>query len=85
MPFLLGVLPVQSYRHAEYMHNEVPGIEIPEFVRDAMRGADPTKAVAEGVRLARELISEAQGLVDGVYLMPSFGRYETCAEVLDCN
>jgi methionine synthase / methylenetetrahydrofolate reductase(NADPH) len=82
VPFLLGVLPVQSSRHAEFMHNEVPGISIPAHVREAMRtaGAD---GIATGIRLAQEFLAEVQEHVDGVYLMPSFGRYETCAEVLD--
>lgn len=82
-PFLLGVLPVQSARHAEYLHNEVPGIVIPEHVREAMRDAEPAESVATGVALARQLIAEAREFVDGVYLMPSFGRYEVCAQVLD--
>lgn len=80
-PFLLGVLPLQSARHAEYMHNEVPGIEVPEQLQAAMRAAGPN-GVATGIELAQRFIAEAQSLVDGIYLMPSFGRYEICAEVL---
>ncbi len=82
IPLLLGVLPLQSARHAEYLHNEVPGIEVPEPLRRAMHdaGAD---GIQRGVELAREFIEQAQALVQGIYLMPSFGRYETCAQVLD--
>jgi homocysteine S-methyltransferase len=82
VPLLLGILPLQSARHAEYLHNEVPGIDVPEHARRAMHeaGAD---GIARGVELARELVDSAQAHVDGIYLMPSFGRYEVCAQVLD--
>jgi hypothetical protein len=37
----------------------------------------------EGIRLAQEFVAEAQQYVQGIYLMPSFGRYEMCGEILD--
>lgn len=82
VPFLLGVLPLQSFKHADFMHNEVPGITIPERMRKAMHEAG-AQGMQEGVRLSQEFVSQAQGLVQGVYLMPSFGRYEQCAEVME--
>jgi homocysteine S-methyltransferase len=82
VPLLLGVLPLQSTRHAEYMHNEVPGIIVPQELRKVMRAAG-ANGIAEGIRLAQEFVAKAQPLVDGIYLMPSFGRYEICAEVLE--
>jgi len=81
VPILLGVLPLQSSRHAEYLHNEVPGITIPDWVRDRMRQAGE-HGVEEGVALAREFLQEARAYVQGAYLMPSFGRFEQCAEIL---
>jgi homocysteine S-methyltransferase len=81
IPFLLGVLPLQSSRHAEFMHNEVPGIVVPQRLRDRMRRAGEN-GVAEGLRESRELLQETKGLVQGVYLMPSFGRYEVVAELV---
>lgn len=81
IPIILGVLPLQSSRHAEYLHNEVPGITIPEPVRERMRLAGE-RGMEEGVALARELLREARPYVQGAYLMPSFGRYEQCAEIL---
>jgi homocysteine S-methyltransferase len=81
MPILLGLLPLQSYRHAEFLHNEVPGIEIPSEVRDRLRKAGKDAAEC-GVEMCRELLTEARQLVQGVYLMPSFGRYETVLQVL---
>ena len=81
IPIFLGLLPLMSYRHARFLHNEVPGITIPETHLLAMEKAGEHGAEV-GVELSKELLAEAQHLVDGVYLMPSFGRYETCLEVV---
>lgn len=82
VPVLLGILPLQSSRHAEFLHNEVPGITLTEEARDRMRRAGPDGR-REGVRMAQDLLLEARPQVQGVYIMPSFGRYEVAAEVLD--
>ncbi len=79
---LLGILPLQSYRHAEFLHNEVPGITIPEFVLARMHEAGPEGRQA-GVEMAQGILEYAHTRYAGVYLMPSFGRYELCASVLD--
>jgi homocysteine S-methyltransferase len=81
IPFLLGVLPLQSSRHAEFMHNEVPGIVIPAQLRERMRLSGET-GIAEGLKQSRELLHDTKDLVQGVYLMPSFGRYEVVAELV---
>ena len=81
IPFLLGVLPLQSSRHAEFLHNEVPGIVVPQRLRDRMRKAGEN-GMQEGLQQARELLEETRDLVEGVYLMPSFGRYEMVAELV---
>jgi len=82
VPILIGILPLQSFRHAEFLHNEVPGIQIPDAIRRRMHEAG-NAGQKVGVELARELLSEARDLANGVYLMPSFGRYENCLDVLD--
>jgi homocysteine S-methyltransferase len=82
VPVLLGILPLQSYRHAEFLHNEVPGITLTDAARERMRLAGP-HGRAEGVKMAQELLLQAHDLVHGVYIMPSFGRYEVAAEVLE--
>jgi homocysteine S-methyltransferase len=79
---MLGILPLQSYRHAEFLHNEVPGITIPEFVLARMFEAGPNGRQA-GLEMAQEILVHAHSRYAGVYLMPSFGRYELCASVLD--
>src|SRR5436309_14436214 len=75
IPMLLGCIPLHSSRHAEYLHNEVPGITIPDDVRARMRAAGE-QGREEGLRLAQELLTAARSMVQGVYLMPSYGRYD---------
>jgi methionine synthase / methylenetetrahydrofolate reductase(NADPH) len=79
---LLGILPLQSFRHAEFLHNEVPGIIIPPFVLERMKEAG-AEGRAAGIAMAQEILQHAHTRYAGVYLMPSFGRYELCASVLD--
>jgi homocysteine S-methyltransferase len=84
VPVLIGILPLQSHRHASFLHNEVPGIVIPEAVLARMERAGAAGR-QEGIRMAQELLLQLMALprVQGVYLMPSFGRYEMACEVLD--
>jgi homocysteine S-methyltransferase len=82
VPVMLGILPLQSSRHAEFLHNEVPGITLTDEVRERMRKAG-SNGRTEGIRIAQELLLEARPYVDGTYLMPSFGRYEVAAAVLE--
>src|SRR5262249_34594259 len=86
VPMLAGVLPLVSSRHAGFLHNEVPGIEIPEVVRDRMSraGDDADAAWAEGLAMALELVASLRGAdAAGVYVMPQFGRYDRAAEVVE--
>jgi methionine synthase / methylenetetrahydrofolate reductase(NADPH) len=82
IPILIGILPLQSFRHAEFLHNEVPGIHVPQWIRDRLHAA-ANEGQRVGVDLARELLSQCKTMANGVYLMPSFGRYENCLEVLE--
>ena len=81
VPLLLGVLPLVSARHAEFLHNEVPGITIPEATRARMRAAGAAGTEA-GIDMADALLAAVGGEVSGTYLMPSFGRYEQAAELV---
>jgi homocysteine S-methyltransferase len=84
MPVLVGVLPLVSYKNAEFLHNEVPGMQIPEDIRERMRKAPPgAEARKEGVRIAREMLFAVRDRVQGAYLMPPLGKYELALEVLD--
>ena len=80
-PVLLGILPLHSQRHAEFLHNEVPGITIPAEIRAAMGGAGE-RAAEVGLDIAHALLAEVADQVQGTYLMPSFGRYELAAELV---
>lgn len=84
VPVLIGVLPLQGHKHATFLHNEVPGITLSETALERMRKAGP-QGREEGVRMAQELLLELKELphVQGVYLMPSFGRYELACQVLE--
>jgi methionine synthase / methylenetetrahydrofolate reductase(NADPH) len=82
IPILIGILPLQSFRHAEFLHNEVPGIHVPDWIRARMHAAG-NEGQKVGVELARELLAQCKSLANGVYLMPSFGRYENCLDVLE--
>ncbi len=81
-PLILGMIPLHSSKHAEYLHNEVPGISIPDDVRARMRDAGE-RAREVGIELAREVITQARGrgLIQGCYLMPSYGRYDLVADL----
>ena len=81
VPILLGVLPLVSTRHAEFLHNEVPGITIAEEARAAMRAAGE-RGSEVGIEMADRLLTAMEGQVSGTYIMPSFGRYEQCAELV---
>jgi methionine synthase I (cobalamin-dependent)/5,10-methylenetetrahydrofolate reductase len=84
MPVLVGVLPLVSYKNAEFLHNEVPGMQIPEPIRERMRKAAPgAEARKEGIRIAREMLFAVRERVQGAYLMPPLGKYELALEVLD--
>jgi homocysteine S-methyltransferase len=81
LPVLLGVLPLQSARHAEFLHNEVPGITIPDATRAALHDAGEHGAEV-GLRITEELLDAVGERVAGTYVMPSFGRYEQAAELV---
>lgn len=80
VPLLLGILPLHTARHAEFLHNEVPGITIPDRVRAAMHDAGERGAEV-GMELAQAFLLDVIDEIQGTYIMPSFGRYEMAAEL----
>jgi 5,10-methylenetetrahydrofolate reductase len=72
VPIFLGILPLTSLRAAEYLHNEVPGIEVPERVRARFAGLDKDAARAMGQEIAREIIEATYDLAHGYYIIPPF-------------
>jgi homocysteine S-methyltransferase len=81
VPVLLGVLPLHSARHAEFLHNEVPGITIPDEQRAAMHAAGE-RGGEVGLEMSMNLLAASESHVGGTYIMPSFGRYELAAELV---
>jgi homocysteine S-methyltransferase len=81
-PVLVGVLPLVSVKHAKFLHNEVPGISIPEQTLQRMERAGD-QASTEGVAIAVELIQKIKGWAQGIYLMPQFSRYDLATEIVD--
>jgi homocysteine S-methyltransferase len=82
IPLLVGLMPLHSSRHAEFLHNEVPGITVPDAVRARMKDAGE-RGLRVGIEMAQELLRDVRARHAGTYLMPSFGRFEVVAEVLD--
>jgi len=83
VPVLLGQMPLLSSRNAEFVHNELAGVVVPESVRARMKAAGEA-GVEVGLEIAMEQIEETRLLefVSGIYVMPAFGRYEVAAEVV---
>jgi methionine synthase / methylenetetrahydrofolate reductase (NADH) len=81
VPILLGVLPLHNLRHADFLQSELVGVVVPEPVRERLRRAGED-SLEEGMALARELLDAARGRVQGVYIMPAFGRYDVAAQLL---
>jgi methionine synthase I (cobalamin-dependent)/5,10-methylenetetrahydrofolate reductase len=82
LPILVGLLPVVSLRHAEFLHNEVPGISVPDKVLETMAAAGENGQKV-GLELALQTGHELTGLSAGLYLLPPFGRYHLAAELIE--
>lgn len=84
LPVMLGLCPLASYRNAAFLHKNVPGMQVPQYILDRMQQADERgEGQAEGVRIAREALSAVRHRVQGAYIMPPFGRYKVAMAVLD--
>lgn len=79
---MLGLLPLRSYKHAEFLHNEIPGMVIPEAIRTKLRSAGD-QASRIGVEMTIEFLREAKSLVQGAYLMPPFKKYDIVPQILE--
>ena len=82
LPVIAGIWPLTSFRNAEFMNNEVPGISVPPPVMERMRAADSgERARLEGLKIAQETLVEIRPLVQGVQIAAPFGRYALAVEV----
>lgn len=82
-PVFLGIMPLTSSRNAEFIHNEIPGIKLPDSVRSAMASAgnDPVKAKIEANAIAKELIDATMERFKGIYLITPFLRYDMTSQL----
>ena len=84
LPVLVGLLPLASHRNAEFLHNEVPGMQIPAAYRERMaKVGSGAAARAEGIRIAQEALAAVAGRVAGAYIMPPFNRVDSAVAVLE--
>ncbi|RIK32587.1 MAG: bifunctional homocysteine S-methyltransferase/methylenetetrahydrofolate reductase [Anaerolineae bacterium] len=81
-PILVGILPLVSVKHASFLHNEVPGISIPEETRKRVEAAGD-EGVKAGVEIAVELVEQVKPWAGGVYVMPQFHKYDMVAEIIE--
>jgi homocysteine S-methyltransferase len=85
IPLIAGIWPLTSLRNAEFLANEVPGVEVPPAIIGRMRAAQDHGAAAaraEGVAIASEMIGAVRGMVHGVQVSAPGGRVDTALEVL---
>ena len=80
-PILAGILPLVSSKHANFLHNEVPGVFIPDSARSRIESASDGARV--GVELAVELTQKIKSWASGIYIMPQFHRYDMVAEIIE--
>lgn len=84
IPVIAGVWPFASYRNAEFMKNEVPGVVVPDWIMEKMKAAETKEAQRDaGIAIARQLLNEIHGAVRGVATSAPFGNVKTAIEVCE--
>jgi homocysteine S-methyltransferase len=83
IPVLAGIWPLTSVRNAEFMKNELR-VSVPDPIIERMAKAPNADAArAEGIRIAREMLRQVRGLVQGAQVAAPLGRYSSAVQVLD--
>jgi homocysteine S-methyltransferase len=84
IPILAGIWPLASYRNAQFMQNEVPGVEIPERIMERMAAVEGREEqMAMGVRIAQESVARIHDRVAGIQVSAPFGKIETALAVVE--
>jgi methionine synthase / methylenetetrahydrofolate reductase(NADPH) len=86
IPIVAGIWPLVSLRNAEFLANEVPGASVPDAIVERMRAASARgkdAALAEGVRISREMLTAVAGRVQGVQVAAPLGRVPVALDVLE--
>jgi len=83
IPIFIGIMPLASGRNAEYLHNEVPGIQLSDEVRARMAGLEGEEGRRVGTDIARELLDEAMKWFNGIYLITPFLSYGMTTQLVE--
>ncbi|MCH8854331.1 MAG: methylenetetrahydrofolate reductase, partial [Planctomycetes bacterium] len=83
VPIFPAIFPFVSGRNAEFLHNELPGVSVPEPLLARMAKTDKKTGVTEGINIAKELIEQYWEHSQGMYIIPPFNRYEVAAELVE--
>ena len=83
-PIYIGIMPLTSFRSAEFLHHEVPGIKLSDEVLERMKACNGEKALeaAEGIAIAKELLETATKYFNGIYLITPFLRYDMTLQLM---
>jgi methionine synthase I (cobalamin-dependent)/5,10-methylenetetrahydrofolate reductase len=81
IPVFVGIMPLRSAKHAEFIHNEIPDMFVPEPIRKKMADSG-TEGARVGVEIAQGLLRDMKPMVQGTYLMPPFNKFGMAVEVL---
>jgi len=86
IPVIAGIWPLVSYRNAEFLHNEVPGVRVTPSIMERMRVASAISKEAgrdEGLKIARESLLEVRDVIQGVQVSAPFGNVKYALEVFE--
>ncbi len=84
IPIVPGIWPLTSFRNAEFLNNEVPGVDVPPEILERMRKCNTGEsALAEGVKIAQEMLEEVRPYVQGVQVSAPFGKIQHALEVFE--
>ena len=86
LPIVAGIWPLLSYRNAQFMNNEVPGVSVSDEAMERMRIASEKSkehGMREGVAIARETLERVRGQVAGVQVSAPLGRVDLALQVFD--
>jgi homocysteine S-methyltransferase len=82
IPVIAGIWPLTSLKNAEFMKNDLK-VSVPDEIMARMaKMSSPEESRAEGILIAREMLAEARGQVQGVQVSPPFGKYTAAAQAL---
>jgi len=82
--FILGIIPLRSLRHAEFLHYEVPGMVVPEWVRKELseHTQSTENMIAKGMSISVDFLRQAKNSVSGIYIMPPAKKYSVAVDIL---